>query len=205
MPIVITDSNHQVTVKYRGEVVDVRTVIVNRNHSDTLDYSDFRMTEITEALVYKGRTKHEWNSALGGEVIIVERPILDRFQWVDCSCLFRDRGQDILEPAVDAIRHPDCVIDYAEYLEAVEQKRIKDAEVALAHKQKRDEADREAERNRPVVGKRMVVTSGRKVKPGTLGTVAFVREGRVLLKDDAKWQDRKADGVWVQERHLKAR
>lgn len=67
-------------------------------------------------------------------------------------------------------------------------------------------AREEAERNRPVKGKKMVVVSGRKVKPGTEGTVAYVGDGgRVLLKPDHAWEDRKTDGVWVQGSYLKAR
>lgn len=62
------------------------------------------------------------------------------------------------------------------------------------------------EANRPVKGKRMRVTGGRKVPKGTTGTVAFVsNDGEsVLLKDDDKWQDRKADGQWVKSRWLEA-
>lgn len=64
----------------------------------------------------------------------------------------------------------------------------------------------EEERNRPAKGKRMEVFRGRKVPLGTVGTVAYVSgSGSVLLKDDAKWQDRKADGVWVDPRNLRAR
>lgn len=37
------------------------------------------------------------------------------------------------------------------------------------------------ERDRPVRGKRMEVTRGRKVKPGTVGVVFWVRDGRVGL------------------------
>lgn len=65
----------------------------------------------------------------------------------------------------------------------------------------------EVERNRPVVGKKMIVTKGRKVKVGTCGTVAFIHRntGSILLKDDDKWQDRSANGVWVNPEYLKAR
>lgn len=62
----------------------------------------------------------------------------------------------------------------------------------------------EEERNRPVKGKKMEVFKGRKVPVGTRGTVAFVRDGSVLLKDDAIWQDRSAPGVWVPVGNLRA-
>lgn len=64
----------------------------------------------------------------------------------------------------------------------------------------------EAERNRPVKGKKMVVTRGRKVPLGTVGTVAYVSaSGGVLLKGDDVWQDRLASGFWVDAKNLKAR
>lgn len=60
------------------------------------------------------------------------------------------------------------------------------------------------EHDRPVKGKRMVVLTGRKHK-GYEGTVAFVKEDSVLLKHDKEWQDRNAQGVWVNARHLRNR
>lgn len=72
-------------------------------------------------------------------------------------------------------------------------------------KKKRDEELAEAEKNRPVKGKKMVVTRGRKVPVGTVGVVAYVHEnGNVLLKDPEIWQDRKASGQWVNASYLKA-
>jgi hypothetical protein len=63
----------------------------------------------------------------------------------------------------------------------------------------------EEERNRPTVGKRMIVVRGRKVPVGHQGTVAYInREGSVLVKADHEWQDRKAGGVWVPAAYLKA-
>lgn len=91
----------------------------------------------------------------------------------------------------------------AAYEEKVRLEREAKEAAAQAHRQ----ALRiEEERNRPVVGKKMTVASGRKVKPGTQGTVAFISSatGKVLLKDHDKWQDRQANGVWVDPRHLKA-
>lgn len=74
----------------------------------------------------------------------------------------------------------------------------------------RDEAARKAraeeEKNRPVKGKQMVVAKGRKVPVGFVGTVAYVSgSGSVLLKADHEWQDRKAQGTWVDARNLRAR
>jgi len=66
---------------------------------------------------------------------------------------------------------------------------------------------REEERNRPTVGKQMIVFKGRKVPLGTVGTVAHVSGSgdSALLKPDNAWQDRKTDGVWVPIANLKAR
>lgn len=67
-------------------------------------------------------------------------------------------------------------------------------------------ADREAERNRPVKGKKMVVAKGRKVPVGFQGTVSYVSgSSNVLLKKDDEWEDRQAPGVWVHASNLKAR
>jgi len=55
----------------------------------------------------------------------------------------------------------------------------------------------------PRKGDRVVVARGRKVPVGTVSRVAFVGEGghgapaRVLLKDEAVWQDRQANGRWI--------
>ena len=218
MPIKVTDHLGNVTVEHRGEVVAVRTVVRSRNHSDTLDYTDFWETSCTEALVYVGRvakkSAYVHRKSLraldpGQRAYYAAGDVLDpidRFDWLDCTCLFRDRGQSVREPSVDAIRHPDVVIDLVGYLEAqaeLDAELARRAQVAaLAERAVKEEQ----ERNRPVVGKRMVVASGRKVKKGLEGTVAYVKaDGGVLLKADNEWQDRKAQGTWVDVRHLKAR
>ena len=84
------------------------------------------------------------------------------------------------------------------------------ARVAAALRKVADAAKAEENRlrelNRPVKGKRMVVAKGRKVPVGFAGTVAYVSgSGSVLLKADAEWQDRKAQGTWVPAANLKAR
>lgn len=215
MPITHTDREGTVTLTHSDCVVDVRKFFAKRNLSDTLDYSDFQTVEVTEALVYRGRTAVKWDYAVSQQVVVELEPI-NRFKWIDCSNLFTWRGTGVDNPRVDDIRHPDCVINYVEYLDAVEveqqeravkfaaQAELHAAQVELQELQRKLDADKE--RNRPVIGKQVVVVGGRKVKPGTLGTVAYVRnDGRVLLKDDAQWQDRKANGTWVDARHLQAR
>lgn len=88
---------------------------------------------------------------------------------------------------------------YAAYLEKVEaarQRKIEDeraaAEAQLLH--------------RPEKGKRMVVVRGRKVKPGTVGVVFWIRDGRVGL-DVTGERDTKGyvkDPVWVNGDYLQA-
>lgn len=73
----------------------------------------------------------------------------------------------------------------------------------------REELARQArareEMNRPVKGKKMKVVKGRKAPVGTVGVVAYVHsDGRVLLKNESEWQDRKANGVWVAAGNLEA-
>lgn len=204
MPITHTDTNGVQTVTHTFQVVQVRKCRATRNLSDTLDYSDYQTVDVTEALVYMGTTKNVNDYEKG--YMVVERPILERFEWIDCSNLFTWRGADVMIPTVDKVLHPDVVINYVHYREALtalENARAEEMTKRTAEKQR---AAAEAEKNRPVKGKDMVVVSGRKVKPGTVGTVAYVSEdgGRVLLKDKKVWQDRKADGIWVQARHLKA-
>lgn len=59
--------------------------------------------------------------------------------------------------------------------------------------------------NRPMVGMKMVVSKGRKAPVGTVGVVSFIHSsGRVLLKNEKEWKDRKANGVWVESKYLRA-
>lgn len=47
----------------------------------------------------------------------------------------------------------------------------------------------------PKKGSKVVGAKGK--NKGLAGTVAFVSGSRALVKDDACWEDRKADGTWV--------
>jgi hypothetical protein len=79
-----------------------------------------------------------------------------------------------------------------------------------AEKQKREKQHQEnydlQVKNKPRHGKKMKVVKGRKVPKGTVGTVFFVRDGRVGLdvtgkKDSKGWV---VDPVWVREDYLVA-
>jgi hypothetical protein len=208
-------------------VVDIRRFEASRNHSDTLDYSDYRTTMVTEALVYVGRKapKYDWMDA--GEMNpIVEKELSDRFKWVDCTNLFTWRGSDHREPTIDVTwgcrEHEDCtdhpelaaacfnaknaemVEDYAAWKAHVDEKERLRQEAQIANDTARILAQAEAEKNRPVKGKKMIVVKGRKVPVGTTGVVAHISDTSVLLKDEKSWQDRKAPGIWVSTANLRA-
>lgn len=71
-------------------------------------------------------------------------------------------------------------------------------------RQEQIQAAREAEAKRIVVGKRVVVVKGRKVKQGTQGIVFWMRDGRVGLDVSGKKDARGfvVDPVWVTESNL---
>jgi len=205
-------NSHEVqetTVKYEGRVVEIRKYIEHRNVSDTLDYSDYQDVKVTDALVYLGRHgKASWLDKEDRDLAVNER-----FQWVDCTNTFVWRGAEALHPTVDAWPLGVGLTD-ANFLEDYEAWKAHNAEVARVAAEKaraQAEAQRkfleEEARNRPAKGKKMEVFKGRKVPIGTKGTVAFINEerGSVLLKDDDKWQDRNAPGIWVYITNVRAR
>ncbi len=211
MPIVITPYNprHEETTveaEHLGRVVRIRNYEAQRNFSDTLDYSDFRTAQIVEALVYRGRMgqKSIWYNDPGARLVDIS--LAERFIWVDCTNIFVWRGSEHRFPVVDEecswpegmkedLAAWDRIQGYKEHCAAVER---------LENERKRLWRAEVGERDAVVKGKRMIVASGRKVPRGIQGTVAFVGEGKALLKADSEWNDRKANGVWVQNQHLVA-
>ena len=197
---------------FKGRVIKIRKFDATRNHSDTLDYSDFRNTECTEALVYIGRVYDKdaadeyWASAKVDEEVELER----RFKWVDCTNIFVWRGTPERKPEVDPTWLPQLIPGFLEDYEAWHALMDQRREEAEKKRQERELQDAEhkriQEQNRPVVGKQMRVARGRKVPVGTVGTVAFISgSGSVLLKDDAVWRDRTSQGRWVDGSYLVAR
>ena len=84
---------------YKGRVVRVLNVVETRNWSDTLDYTDYRSTNCTIALVYLGREgkKPHGHHAFGRGYVndcswtpVGPLDVGDRFAWVDCTNLFSD-------------------------------------------------------------------------------------------------------------------
>ena len=103
---VVKQSTHFV-----GRVVRIQEVTETRNHSDTMDYSDFRSTKCTYALVYLGRhgvapSNHTGRMTTGTEPYSCNPPreltVGERFAWVDCTGLFVWRGSPALKPEVDS-------------------------------------------------------------------------------------------------------
>ena len=199
MPIFIQENTGKQRVEHHGEVVQIRKYQAQRNLSDTLDYTDFQTVNVTEALVYVGRTRPNHN----GDAVPLDAE--ERFRWTDCSNLFVWRGSDHRTPVGDELRHPDVVIDLCEYVEAQRELAARAAADAVRVAAKVKAVEEEREKNRPVTGKKMEVYKGRKVARGTVGIVAFVHSnGGVLLKPEAVWKDRNAQGTWVNASNLRA-
>lgn len=109
------------TELFVGRVLEVRTVTEYRNWSDTLDYTDRRLTECTLALVWLGtHGVPPWNS---GERHVVQAGVIDeqlseyytnqirdlepheQFAWIDCTNIFSDRCGYSLRATADAFTH----------------------------------------------------------------------------------------------------
>ena len=101
---VVKQSTHFV-----GRVVRLQEVTETRNHSDTMDYSDFRSTKCTYALVYLGRHGIAPNnmSRVRRTIAYYGQPRdlepIERFAWIDCTGLFVWRGSPHYTPEVDTI------------------------------------------------------------------------------------------------------
>lgn len=209
MAIITKHYNGTTSTKHAGRVLSVRRFESRRNMSDTLDYSDWRTVDCVSAYVYLGRTREDGS----------ERPVRERFATIDCSNHFAWRGADHLTPGVDG--HPitrECHEDMIELdrvqaeameRELREEQRRKEQRIAeMRRKQARqqDRLDRAAREQRLSAGisrgTAMRVVKGKNA--GREGVVAFIsnRDGSVLLKDAAAWQDRNADGVWVKPSFL---
>lgn len=134
------------------------------------------------------------------------RAMSDVYTWATFAVIVTDEGnvEKVLVNAnfecdqsggravVDAT--PDVLAIHQCFLAEIAEKTLRDIE------ERRRDADARL-RDIPTKGKRMKVLKGRD-HVGYEGTVAFVREGRVLLKPDASWQDRRTDGVWVRDINL---
>jgi hypothetical protein len=93
------NSNELVKTTYEGAVIEVRNYTARRNMSDTMDYTDFRTVDCTDALVWLG----EIGRPYGNEWLPVRTlEYYEQFVWVDCSNHFSWRTDGYLRPEVDA-------------------------------------------------------------------------------------------------------
>ena len=113
MPIIKTDYKTSAPeTLFRGRVLKVEKTTETRNWSDTMDYSDYRSTQCTWALVYLGThgvAPRSWN---GRMIAYVTDPswetprdltLGERFAWIDCTNLFGDRNGYDLTPEADTV------------------------------------------------------------------------------------------------------
>jgi len=101
-----------------GRVIKVITTTEERNWSDTMDWSDYRTTSCTYAMIYlghhgvpgditrKGRIMTDVNVQTGmypNTYAARDLKVHERFAWVDCTNLFSDRFGYSLTAAADTM------------------------------------------------------------------------------------------------------
>jgi len=99
---------------FEGKVLKVESTREDRNWSDTLDYSDYRATTCTWALVwlgehgvvpsrYRGITTARPMAFIEEADWMVRQPLApaEQFAWIDCTNLFSDRHGYALLATVD--------------------------------------------------------------------------------------------------------
>jgi len=105
------DQAAPVTTHFEGRVLKVSTTVETRNWSPTLDYSDYRSTLCTYALVWLGTHAAPAFNVHSRPCVNVERAPWDvprelgfheQFAWVDCTNLYSDLYGYTLNPVVDA-------------------------------------------------------------------------------------------------------
>lgn len=110
-----TGTSHPETY-FAGRVIEVLKVTETRNWSDTLDYSDYRSTDCTYALVWLGThnfpSESRRDRKMASYYTMVpegyptygaarELEFWEQFVWVDCTNLFSDRNGFSLKAEVD--------------------------------------------------------------------------------------------------------
>jgi hypothetical protein len=150
MAIIKKYDNGSETSFFTGRVLEVTTHTETRNWSDTLDYSDWRSTACTFALVWlgpvgvpgrdvlqvRGRTTRDVEPSSWDEARDLE--FFEQFVWVDCTNLFSDRYGYALSAVVDAAfvdaaKEPLMWTNYIAWKawrEALEEKKASDAAAA---------------------------------------------------------------------------
>lgn len=122
MAIIKNTQDHVTYSLFAGRVLKVEKTVETRNWSDTLDYSDYRTTNCTYALVWLGthglppsksttRPMAHYGSVrspsdhMPDYLAAAARDLefFEQFAWVDCTNLFSDRNGYTLAAAEDAL------------------------------------------------------------------------------------------------------
>ena len=164
MAIVKHDTHtKKTTTFFEGRVLEVKKYVECRNMSDTLDYTDRRDVECTDALVWLGthgmppflwanrpltRITAENTPSYGTQPRALE--FYEQFAWVDCSNHFSWRGDPIKTPTVDADRMSGDPLMWANYIawkshQAAETQRLA-AEARARHEERLAHQAAEAEK-----------------------------------------------------------
>lgn len=168
-------------VEYVGRVLSVRECTENRNHSDTLDYSDYRSAACKYALVWRGPVGKVWPEK-------EERALtpLEQFVEVDCTNLFVWRGGSERLPTVDADLEADEPMRtaYAAYLVAKEEARVRyEAELAAKRAALKAEQDKKDARAAKRLAKAQAeVAAAQKVLDGIFALGTQVKVGNFVGK-----------------------
>lgn len=207
-----------VETHFAGRVIEIRTGVEERNCSGDLDISDRRKVPVKYALVWLGETgKDSSLFARNGEINLSslmyckerELEFHEQFVWIDCSNIRTYAGQPAIEVEVDAqisdVKTEMVMwVNWLAWKSHTEAKQAEQREVEAAAA--KAQADHELacqiakERHlklRPKKGDKVIVIKGRKAKKGTKWIAAAIYNERVLLKEEATWQDRNVNGVWV--------
>ena len=141
----------EATKRFEGRVLKVEQCVETRNWSDTLDYTDYRSTNVTRALVWlgthgvpgmrnaQGRLFANLSEGEYWQEKARDLEFHEQFAWVDCTNIFADRGETKYTPTVDAMMGEGDPMMWANFVawEAYEK--------SVADKAARDRAAREAE------------------------------------------------------------
>lgn len=202
-------------VEYTGRVLRIEKTVENRNHSETADYSDWRSTDCTWALVWLG--EHGIPGARWGSEAR-DLDIHEQIARVDCTNLFGWMDETVLTVEVDANPDPRAEVALltweafekariareAREVEALVAKRAEEARVAAAAKAAKDvkkqaklnatavDAEAEMAKVMPLKGKRVTLKSGFEGTLFWVGVKAYrgvnsCRIGVRNAKADVEW------------------
>lgn len=176
-------------VEYAGCVIEVRTYQATRNMSDTMDYTDFRTVNCTDALVWLGPFNHPHGNKY---TPARELEFFEQFVYIDCSNHFSDRDFQYLKAEADATKEGSPLL-WANYLAWKAHKEAEANRLLLEQKMEREarEASRLAAEKKDADQKAEVETLLRDYSPtkGTTVTIDGVT-GEVFWKGVKKYRGR---------------